>query len=74
MPYSVVNNHPDCEGFAVIKDSTREVIGCHKTKEQAQDQLTAINISEFGTREVIATPNIEQARKILESLRRLDIQ
>ena len=51
MPYSVVNDHPDCEGFAVIKDSTREVLGCHRTKEQAQDQLTAINIAEYGNRE-----------------------
>jgi len=74
MPYSVVNDHPDCEGFAVIKDSTREVIGCHKTKEQAQDQLTAVNIAEYGNRQVIATPKIDEARKILESLRRLDIQ
>jgi hypothetical protein len=48
MPYSVVNNHPDCEGFAVVKSDTNELIGCHKTKAQAEDQLTAINISEFG--------------------------
>lgn len=48
MPYSVVNNHPDCEGYAVVKNSTNELIGCHKTKAQAEDQLTAINISEFG--------------------------
>jgi hypothetical protein len=50
MPYSIVNDHPDCEGFAVIKDSNREVLGCHKTKMQAQEQLTALNISEYGTR------------------------
>jgi hypothetical protein len=48
MPYSVVNNHPDCEGYAVIKSDTNEVLGCHKTQSQAEDQLTAINIAEFG--------------------------
>jgi nitrate reductase cytochrome c-type subunit len=48
MPYSVVNNHPDCEGYAVVKDATNEVLGCHKTQAQAEDQLTAINISEYG--------------------------
>lgn len=48
MPYSVVNNHPDCDGWSVVKDSTNELLGCHKTKAQAEDQLTAINISEFG--------------------------
>ena len=52
MPYSVVNNHPDCDGFAVVKDSDNELIGCHKTKAQAQDQLTAINIAEYGNRQL----------------------
>ena len=50
MPYSVVNNHPDCEGFAVVKDSTNVVLGCHRTEKQAQDQLTAVNIAEYGQR------------------------
>lgn len=58
MPYSVVNNSPDCSGWAVIKDSTNEVMGCHKTKKQAIDQLTAINISEYGKREETFTPNV----------------
>ena len=48
MPYSVVNNHPDCEGYAVVKNAPNEVLGCHKTQAQAEDQLTAINISEYG--------------------------
>lgn len=57
MPYSVVNNHPDCTGWAVVKDSTNEVMGCHKTKKQAIDQLTAINISEYGNRQESYKPN-----------------
>jgi nitrate reductase cytochrome c-type subunit len=48
MPYSVVSNHPDCEGYAVVKSDTNEILGCHKTQAQAEDQLTAINISEYG--------------------------
>jgi hypothetical protein len=52
MPYSVVSNHPDCEGYAVVKDENNELIGCHKTEAQANEQLTAINIAEFGTREL----------------------
>lgn len=52
MPYSIKNDHPDCEGFAVVKDLNNELLGCHKTKTQAQDQLTAINIAEYGTREL----------------------
>ena len=48
MPYSVVSNHPDCEGYAVVKTDTNELMGCHKTQAQANDQLSAINISEYG--------------------------
>ncbi len=44
MPYSVVSNHPDCEGYAVVKTDNNEVMGCHKTQAQAEDQLTALMI------------------------------
>lgn len=50
MPYSVVSDHPECSGYAVVKDETNEVIGCHQTSSQAQAQLTALNISEYGER------------------------
>ena len=50
MPYSIKSDHPDCEGFAVVKDSDNELLGCHKTKAQAEEQLTAINIAEYGNR------------------------
>ena len=50
MPYSIVNNHPECDGYAVVKDSNNELIGCHRTETQAQDQLTAVNIAEYGER------------------------
>jgi hypothetical protein len=50
MPYSIVNNHPECDGYAVVKDSNNELIGCHRTEAQAQDQLTAVNIAEYGER------------------------
>jgi len=76
MPYSVINNHPDCEGFAVVKSDTNELIGCHKTQAQAEDQLTAINISEYGeNRSDIAEPIDEKSRfntalQILENLKK----
>jgi soluble P-type ATPase len=49
MPYSVTNSADGCQGWAVIKDATGEVIGCHATKTQAEKQLTAVNIAEYGT-------------------------
>jgi len=49
MPYSVTDSADGCQGWAVIKDATGEVIGCHQTKTQAEKQLTAVNIAEYGT-------------------------
>jgi HK97 family phage prohead protease len=57
MPYSVVDDAPGCSGWAVTKDGTGEVMGCHRTRAEAEDQLTALNISEFGDeRQVDTTP------------------
>jgi HK97 family phage prohead protease len=52
MPYSVVDDHPDCSGWAVVKDSDGSLVsgGCHATQGEAQDHLTALNIAEFGDR------------------------
>jgi hypothetical protein len=63
MPYTVTNNHPDCQGWALVKDATNEVVGCHKTQSQAEDQLTAINISEFADRSAEIMPEIIDDKK-----------
>jgi hypothetical protein len=76
MPYSVVNNHPDCEGYAVVKTDNNEVMGCHKTQTQAEDQLTAINISEYGESRSEAVEVLEEktrfntAMKLLKELKK----
>jgi hypothetical protein len=46
MPWHIEDEHPECEGFAVVKDSNGEVEGCHRTRAQAEDQLAALNIAE----------------------------
>lgn len=50
MPYHVEDDHPDCSGWAVVKDDTGEVVpgGCHGTQGEADDHLTALNLAEFG--------------------------
>jgi nitrate reductase cytochrome c-type subunit len=76
MPYSVVSNHPDCEGYAVVKTDDNEVMGCHKTQAQAEDQLTAINISEYGENRSKAIEVIEEktryktAMELLKALKK----
>ena len=67
MPYTITNSHPDCEGWALVKDATNEVVGCHKTQSQAEDQLTAINISEFADRSAEIEPEIVEDRKRFNS-------
>lgn len=46
MPYSVTQDHSDCDGYAVVKDDGGRLMGCHTSERAAQDQITALNISE----------------------------
>ena len=48
MPYDVVQDVEGCSGWAVVKTETDEIMGCHSTKAEADDQLTALNIAEYG--------------------------
>jgi len=45
MPWSKTTDHEECDGIAVVKDSTGEVEGCHETEQEANDQLAALNAS-----------------------------
>ncbi len=46
MPYSIETEHPECSGWAVTKDDDGSLMGCHETQEEANAQLTALNIAE----------------------------
>ena len=46
MPYSIKTDEKDCSGFAVVKDSDKKIMGCHKTEKEAKDQITALNLAE----------------------------
>jgi hypothetical protein len=47
MPYSIGEQGSyGCSGYPVIQDGTSEVMGCHDTAASAQNQITAINMSE----------------------------
>ena len=45
MPYFISDKNPDCAGWAVEKEDG-EVMGCHKTKQDAIDQMVAISVDE----------------------------
>jgi len=48
MPYEVTDDAEGCDGYAVIKSETGEIMGCHLSEAEAEDQLTALNIAEYG--------------------------
>lgn len=45
MPYFISNDNPNCSGWAVEKEDG-EVIGCHRTRQEAIDQMVALSIAE----------------------------
>jgi len=46
MPWHIEEDNADCEGFAVVKDDSGEVVGCHMTNAEAAKQLAALYIAE----------------------------
>ena len=42
MPWHIANNIEGCSGYAVVLDTTGEIVGCHKTKEDAKSHLGAL--------------------------------
>lgn len=46
MPWHIADDHPDCSGYAVVKDSDNSVAGCHQTRTDAEAQLRALYASE----------------------------
>jgi hypothetical protein len=51
MPYSVGERGSyGCSGYPVIKDDDKTVMGCHESMTQAQNQISAINMSEAEKR------------------------
>jgi hypothetical protein len=43
MPWHLSNNEPGCSGWAVVKDSDGEVVGCHPSRRKALAQIAALN-------------------------------
>lgn len=50
MPWHVTNERQECNGYAVVKDATGEIVGCHRTESQANRQLAALHAAEPGVR------------------------
>jgi hypothetical protein len=51
MPWHIEFNSQFCNGFAVVKDTNGELEGCHKTEQQAKDQIAALYMAEDEIRQ-----------------------
>ncbi len=49
MPYHVTTDHPDCDAFAVVNDDDGDLMGCHRTQANANEQLAALYVAEADT-------------------------
>lgn len=45
MPYEIKKDAPGCSGYAVVKKTDGSVVVCHKTKDDAVQQLIALKIN-----------------------------
>ena len=46
MPWNIRRNYGSCSGYAVVKEGTTEVEGCHSSRSAAQRQIAALYASE----------------------------
>ena len=47
MPWHIEIDRPEClSGYAVVKDEGSEVVGCHRTRTEAEAHLAALYAAE----------------------------
>lgn len=78
MPYSKERGHSECDGgqVAVVKDDDGEVMGCHATENDADDQIAALEAEEddmsFVRRPVVLSSDTGERSTEVAKLRRKD--
>lgn len=73
MPYHLSNKVDGCSGWAVVKDSDGKVMGCHKTKKEATDQLVALHFNEPETKKAydkLAQEIIKATQEVVDDIRK----
>jgi hypothetical protein len=67
MPWSVVSNYSGCptnKPFAVIKKSDRKKVGCHPSREKANQQIAALNAAEGAKKSMDKAPTSDNTKPI----------
>jgi hypothetical protein len=57
VPYSIDTNNAGCtRGYAVVKDSDGEVMGCHSSRRDARAQIIALTLAEMDAARAESEP------------------
>lgn len=59
MPWEIKQNVAGCKGYAVVKQGSGELVGCHSGESAAKAQLRALYASESDTKKA------QEKKKIL---------
>lgn len=52
MPWQIKQNAAGCSGYAVVKQDTGELVGCHSGRTAAEAQLRALYASESDSKKI----------------------
>ena len=52
MPWQIKQGAAGCKGFAVVKEGTGELVGCHPSKSRATAHLRALYASEADSKKL----------------------
>ena len=52
MPWQIKQNAAGCKGYAVVKESNGELVGCHPSKSRATAHLRALYASEADSKKI----------------------
>ena len=52
MPWQIKQGAAGCKGYAVVKEGTGELVGCHPSKSRATAHLRALYASEADSKKV----------------------
>lgn len=55
MPWNIKENVSGCRGFAVVKEGSNELVGCHPSKSRATAHLKALYASEADAKKIKKT-------------------
>ena len=64
MPWQIKQGAAGCKGYAVVKEGTGELVGCHPSKSRAMAHMRALYASEADSKKVKKTILIDSTKPL----------